>query len=81
MMWVYFLSTKDEAFEMFNKFKMLVENESEKRIKKFRTDIGVEFCSSQFTMFCEESGIVRHYTAPYSPQQNGMVERKIEQLC
>ena len=47
-----------------------------KRIKKFHTDRGVEFCSSQFTTFCEDSGIVRHYPDPYHPQQNGMVERK-----
>lgn len=74
LMWVYFLSTKDEAFESFKKFKMLVENGSEKRIKALRTDRGGEFCSSQFTNYCENAGIVRHFTAPYSPQQNGVVE-------
>ena len=47
-----------------------------KRIKIFRTDRGVKFCSSQFMIFCEDSGIVRHYPDPYHPQQNGMVERK-----
>ena len=49
---------------------------SEKRIKKFRNDRGVEFFSSQFTTFCEDSGAVRDYTAPYSPRQNGVVERR-----
>lgn len=75
-MWVYFLSTKDEAFEYFKKFKALVENGSEKMIKALRTDRGGEFCSYQFTSYCENAGILRHYTAPYSPQQNGVVERR-----
>lgn len=76
VMWVYFLTTKDEAFDEFKKFKALVENGSEKRIKALRTDRGGEFCSSQFTSFCEEAGILRHCTAPYTPQQNGVVERR-----
>lgn len=32
--------------------------------------------SKQFNDYCEEVGIQRHYTAPYSPQQNGVVERR-----
>lgn len=53
-----------------------VENESENRIKVFRTDRGGEFCSTQFINYCEEAGILRHYTAPYSAHQNGVVERR-----
>ena len=75
-MWVYLLKTKDEAFETFKKFRKLVEKESKKEIKVLRTDRGGEFCSNKFKNYCEESGIKRHYTAPYSPQQNGVVERR-----
>lgn len=75
--WVYMLKSKDEAFDVFKKFQALVENGSgEKKIKILRTDRGGEFCSSNFTTYCEEAGILRHYTAPYSPQQNGIVERR-----
>ncbi|XP_013616919.1 PREDICTED: uncharacterized protein LOC106323322 [Brassica oleracea var. oleracea] len=45
-------------------------------IKTFRTDHGGEFTSNEFNNFCEENGIQRHLTAPYSPQQNGVVERR-----
>jgi len=41
-----------------------------------RSDRGVEFLSKEFNKFCEENGIRRFLTAPYSPQQNGVVERK-----
>ena len=31
---------------------------------------------TQFTTYCNETGLKRHYTTPYSPQQNGVVERR-----
>lgn len=54
----------------------MAENESGKRIKVFRTDRGGEFISKDFVEYCENAGIKRHLTAPYSPQQNGVVERR-----
>ncbi|KAL1219423.1 Retrovirus-related Pol polyprotein from transposon TNT 1-94 [Cardamine amara subsp. amara] len=42
----------------------------------FRTDRGGEFISHEFQSFCEKYGIKRQLTAPYSPQQNGVVERR-----
>lgn len=74
--WIYFLTVKSEAFTVFKSFKTLVENETEKRIKTLRTDGGGEFCSNEFGEFCDRNGIRRHLTAPYSPQQNGVSERK-----
>lgn len=41
-----------------------------------RTDRGGEFLSYEFGTYCEKNGIKRHLTAPYSPQQNGVVERR-----
>lgn len=75
-MWVYFLKNKDEALNAFKKFLALVETGSERKVKVFRTDRGGEFSSNEFKNFCEEVGIKRHYTAPYTPQQNGVVERR-----
>lgn len=42
----------------------------------FRTNMGGEFTSNDFKSYWEEAGIVRHCTAPYTPQQNGVVERR-----
>ena len=58
------------------KSKAHVENGTDKRVKALQTDRGGEFYSQEFKTFCEENGIARKYTAPYSPQQNGVVERK-----
>jgi transposase InsO family protein len=76
MCWVYFLKMKSEVPAVFQKFKSLVENESDCRIKAIRTDNGTEYTSNQFDKFCEEVGIKHQLTIPYSPQQNGVCERK-----
>nr|GEX24784.1 zinc finger, CCHC-type [Tanacetum cinerariifolium] len=75
-MWVYFLKSKDEAFETFKEFKLKVKNEVGKKIKSIRIDRGGEFTSREFTRYCKENGILRQLTAPYSPQQNGIVKRR-----
>ncbi|KAK2979848.1 hypothetical protein RJ640_000735 [Escallonia rubra] len=74
--WVYFLKQKSEVFSTFKRFKALVEKHSGYKIKAMRSDRGGEFISKEFKAFCEENGIRRPLTIPYSPQQNGVVERK-----
>nr|GEX73748.1 agenet-like domain-containing protein [Tanacetum cinerariifolium] len=46
------------------------------KLKMLRTDRGGEFISNEFTKYCKENGIARQLAAPYSPQQNGVVERR-----
>ncbi|CAL5371264.1 unnamed protein product [Camellia sinensis] len=74
--WTYFLVEKSEALSMFKHFKSYVEKEVEGHIKCLRTDRGGEFTSFEFNEFCTEHGIKRQLTAAYTPQQNGVAERK-----
>jgi len=74
--WVYFLKEKSEAFEVFKKFKTMVEKTTNICIKALLSNKGGEYMSNAFTNYCEEQGIKRFLTAPYSPQQNGVTERK-----
>ncbi len=53
----------------------MIERQTEKKVKILRTDNGMEFYSKQFKNYCKSEGIVRHYTVPYTPQQNGVAER------
>jgi hypothetical protein len=47
-----------------------------KKLKVLHTDRGGEFTSVEFGRYCAERGVERQFTAPYSPQQNGVVERR-----
>ncbi|GKC39790.1 retrovirus-related pol polyprotein from transposon TNT 1-94, partial [Tanacetum coccineum] len=76
MSWVYFIQQKSETFEHFRKFKAMVEKQSGKYLKVFRTDREGEFLSKEFVAFCDDHGIKRELTAPYPPEQNGVAERK-----
>ena len=75
-MWLQLLTSKDEAAAAIKKFKMRAEAESGKKLRVLRTDHGGEFTSVEFAAYCADQGVVRHHTASYSPQQNGMVERR-----
>ena len=66
-MWSFLLKEKSEAFGKFKTFKATVEQETGEKIKTLRTDRGGEFLSQEFQTFCEEKGIIRHLTAPYTP--------------
>jgi len=74
-LWVYFLKHKNEAFFTFKEWKLLIENQTGKKIKRLRTNNGLEFCSNEFNDFCKKEGISRHLTIPGTPQQNGVAER------
>ncbi|KAI5329221.1 hypothetical protein L3X38_028618 [Prunus dulcis] len=76
MSWMYFIRNKSSALECFRKFKAMTELQSGYKIKGLRSDRGGEFLSSEFNSFCAEVGIQRQLTVAYSPQQNGVAERK-----
>nr|GEY69849.1 hypothetical protein [Tanacetum cinerariifolium] len=73
--WVHFLRHKNEVFSKFKKWKQLVENQTGRKLKKLRTDNGLEFCNQEFNNLCKESEIARHLTVAGTPQQNGLAER------
>ena len=73
-MWLYMLEAKSDAFEAFKKFKLLMENKTKYKIRTLRTDRGGDFLSAEFTQFCKKEWIEWYLTAPYSPQQNDIVE-------
>ena len=69
------LRSKNEALESFIHYKKEVENQLNKKIKVLRSDKGRKY-ESPFSEFCSQHGIVHQTTAFYSPQQNGVAERK-----
>ncbi|GJZ23789.1 retrovirus-related pol polyprotein from transposon TNT 1-94 [Tanacetum coccineum] len=41
-----------------------------------RTDNGTEFKNGTLVNFCNEKGISKNFSSPYTPEKNGVVERK-----
>ncbi|GJU65696.1 retrovirus-related pol polyprotein from transposon RE1 [Tanacetum coccineum] len=76
MCWVYFLSSKASVFSIFKSFKKLVEVQSGSTLRILRTDNGGEYTSTEFEDFLRQQGAIHQVTVPYSPQQNGVSERK-----
>jgi transposase InsO family protein len=62
--------------ETLKGFLRRAQNEFGLRIKKIRSDNGTEFKNSQIEGFLKEEGIKHEFSSPYTPQQNGIVERK-----
>jgi transposase InsO family protein len=75
-MWLVLLKSKDEASAAIRKVQAAAEREKSLKLKALRTDRGGEFNSIEFAEYCEKQGIKHFRTAPYTPQQNGVVERR-----
>ena len=73
-MWLILLQAKSEAAEAIKGTQAQAEVECWKKMRVLCTDRGEEFTSASFDKYCDELGMQRHLTAPYSPQQNGVVE-------
>ena len=56
--------------------RKLRKNVHNTSIKRIRTDHGREFENALFTEFCNKAGILHEFSAPKTPQQNGIAERK-----
>ncbi|GJV83673.1 retrotransposon protein, putative, ty1-copia subclass [Tanacetum coccineum] len=67
---------KHEVFETFKVFQKEVENQLGKTIKSLRSDRGGEYMSQEFLDHLKDHGIITHRTHPYTPQHNGVSERR-----
>jgi hypothetical protein len=74
--WVMFMATKDETFECVRTLILKVESLYILKVRRIRSDNGTEFKNNQMYIFCNEKGILQEFSAPYTPQQNGVAERK-----
>jgi len=57
--WIYFLKHKLDVFNVFKKWLAQVENETGRKLKCLKSDIGGEYCDGRFGEFCVSQGIRR----------------------
>ncbi|GJW90282.1 retrotransposon protein, putative, ty1-copia subclass [Tanacetum coccineum] len=74
--YIYLLKHKHEVFETFKVFQKEVENQLGKTIKSLCSDRGGEYMSQEFLDHLKDHGIITHHTPPYTPQHNGVSERR-----
>jgi transposase InsO family protein len=74
--WVFVLQDKSETQEVLNKFLKRAQNKFDAKVKRIRSDNGTEFKKTQVEDFLDKEGIKHEFSAPYTPQQNGVDERK-----
>ena len=77
---VLFLSSKNEALNLFTLFCKIVQNKKDYSISNIRSDHGKEFENPGFDAFCGENGISHNFSTPRTPQQNGVMEKRNKTL-
>jgi transposase InsO family protein len=74
--WVLFLQDKYETQEVLKKFFKRTQNEFDAKYKRIRSDNGTKFKNTQVEDYLDEEDIKHEFSAPYTPQQNGVAKRK-----
>jgi len=70
------LASKDEFFDKFLVFLKKTEKKVGHSLVSLRYDHGKEFENSCLIDYCNEHGADHNFSAPRTPQQNGVTERK-----
>ncbi|GJZ71494.1 putative RNA-directed DNA polymerase [Tanacetum coccineum] len=78
--WVFLMKIKDEVFDHIVTFYNLVKTQFGKVVKIFRSDNGTKFVNKRFNDFAKLHGVLHQTTCAYTPQQNGVAERKHRHL-
>ena len=75
-LWIYLIKRKDEVFDVFKRFKSMVERQSGHKLKILKPGSGGEYTSSDSGNYCDVKGIVHEVMSPYTPQQNSVAEKR-----
>ena len=79
--WVFFLRLKSEVAQTMIDFIKMIEISLKKNVRKIKSDNGSEFKNQTLDIFLTSKGISHNFSSPYTPQQNGVVERRNRSLC
>jgi transposase InsO family protein len=80
--WVFFFEEKGETFGFVRDLVLRLRNERHGyAMRAIHYDNGSEFRNSRFETFCNDLGLEHQFSSPYTPPQNGVVERKNRTFC
>lgn len=76
----YLLTHKSETVQCIKEYVAANQNRFGKLPQTVRSDRGGEYMSNEYKAYLKMNGIAIQYTNPYTPQQNGVAERKNRHL-
>ncbi|PKU68311.1 Retrovirus-related Pol polyprotein from transposon TNT 1-94 [Dendrobium catenatum] len=74
--WLFPIMFKSDVTNIFINFVTFIERQTSRKIKAIRTDGGGEYVNQYFQKFTRDKGILHQTSCPYTPEQNGLAERK-----
>ena len=82
MTWLFLIKDRTEIFHCFRLFYYEVLNQYNISVKTLRSDNAKEYLASTtgFKSFLDSHGIIHQISCSYTPQQNGVAERKNRHL-
>ena len=72
--WIFFLSTKSQVFDVFKYFHKMVSTQFGRNIKTLQTDWGGEY--RNVSSYAQSIGITHRLSCPHTHEQNGAPERR-----
>lgn len=78
--WVQLLKNKSDVVQVLQNFIAYIDIRFNSKIKTIRSDNAKEFCEGNFPVLCKAHGIIQQRSCIYTPEQNGVVERKHRHL-
>ncbi|GJZ57564.1 retrovirus-related pol polyprotein from transposon TNT 1-94, partial [Tanacetum coccineum] len=74
--WTLLLRSKDETPEVLKDFLKMIQRNFQAQVITIRTDKGTEFLNKTLHAYFKEEGIEHQTSAPRTPEENGIVERR-----
>lgn len=78
--WIFLLRLKSDVCIIIQKFLVHSKTQFDKTVKCVRTDNGTEFLNNVCSTMFNSLGIICQTTCAYTPQQNGIAERKYRHI-
>ena len=77
--WLFLMKEKFEVSH-FQNFHSMIQTQFQTKIQILKTDNAKEYFNSSLNTFCLNQGIIHISSCVYTPQQNGVAERKNRHL-
>ncbi|CAL8157377.1 unnamed protein product [Prunus armeniaca] len=74
--WIFPMINKGEVYSIFVYFHAFLVTQFSATLRVFQSDGGGEYLSNKFKHYLLTKGIVHQISCPYTPEQNGLAERK-----